>query len=112
MKISSVIKTNMIFVISTPKRKQQPHLTSFYQVKIFPTFGSLTYLRGHHLTYDLKTGYRWLRLVTTYTMFFFSARLWLNYEPNATGGCTPLVPSKDAKWPVPAGVKTFARYYN
>ena len=25
-------------------------------------------LRGHQLTYDLKTGYRWLRLVTTYTM--------------------------------------------
>ena len=82
-------------------------MTSF-QVPIFPTFMShWPDLRGHHLTYDLKTGYHWLRLVTTYTMFFpFFLEAPAQLGPNARGSApTPLVPSKDAKWSVPARVK-------
>ena len=40
------------------------------------------------MTYDLKTGYRWLCLVTTYTMFFFCEAL-AQLEAKREGERTP-----------------------
>ena len=50
-----------------------------------------------------KLGNRWLRLVTTYTTFFFREAL-AQLGAEREGVAPPLVPSKDAKCPVPASV--------
>ena len=103
MNTSSVIKTKMIF----PKTPIAATLNIVLSGPDFPRLlGHWPDLRGHHLTYHLKTGYRWLRLVTTYTMLF--PRGSSSIRGRTRGGShqpPPPVPSKDTKWPVPARVK-------
>ena len=71
-------------------------------------FGTWPDLRGHWLTWDLKFIYQ-SRLPASYTLVFFREAM-LNQERNGKGGGVipipqPLVPWKDAKWPVPVRVK-------
>ena len=64
-------------------------------------------LRGHWLTFDLKLIYQSLRLAESYTLVFFREALSQSGAKRHGGGVvpSPLVPWKDAKWPVPARLK-------
>ena len=56
------------------------------------------------MTYNLQIEYRWLGLVTIYTLFSLRDSL-AQLRAKREGVAPPvLVPSKDAKWPVPASV--------
>ena len=101
MKTSPVIKTNMIFVISTPKKNITAILFVVLSGRDFPKFWVIDLISEATIwPINLKTGT--VGLVSwRLTRCFFSAR-----GTNARGPQPPpLVPSKDAQWHVSARIK-------
>ena len=109
MKTSSVVKTNTISVISTKKKKnkqtRQPH---FYVVLSSPDFPDFWII---DLTSEVIICHMTLKpeLLTSsrddlHDIFFPRRSSSIRGQARVGRTPSPLVPSKDAKWPVPARV--------